>query len=451
MAVVTITVAELQAALRLGDTAEEAAEVTRLLAYSTEAVSQYAPSATETAMNEAVRRLSGYLFDQPEAGRGMAYANAMRSSGAGRMLLPYRVHRAGYAGAVAEAQAALGSTGNPVVGLDVIGGELVVTFEDGSIDTLALPAGVGDGTDQVARALIQNHEASKHNEDITARSTARNARQVGEQAQTELETHRNSAHNHDATARTAARAAQTTANTARTELTTHEGTPHGGGDGTDQVARDSASAAQSEIDTHEASKHNEDTTARSTARNARQTAEQAQTGLETHEASPHNHDEGARTAAANAQSAVEDHGRTTHNHDQVARDAAAAAQAAADAAGGGTPPTVLYESASAAIPSSTGLISGSVECPSTGTLEFYFEGLSGQRRGGIAYGRIPAARLRGAVSALSVAYNNDNENVLVLPHGANRGIGIAVQATTNYLMLNAQASGNFNIRILHQG
>ena len=285
MAVVTITVAELQAALRLGDTAEEAAEVTRLLAYSTEAVSQYAPSATETAMNEAVRRLSGYLFDQPEAGRGMAYANAMRSSGAGRMLLPYRVHRAGYAGAVAEAQAALGSTGNPVVGLDVIGGELVVTFEDGSIDTLALPAGVGDGTDQVARALIQNHEASKHNEDITARSTARNARQVGEQAQTELETHRNSAHNHDATARTAARAAQTTANTARTELTTHEGTPHGGGDGTDQVARDSASAAQSEIDTHEASKHNEDTTARSTARNARQTAEQAQTGLETHEAS----------------------------------------------------------------------------------------------------------------------------------------------------------------------
>ena len=59
--------------------------------------------------------------------------------------------------------------------------------------------------------------------------------------------------------------------------------------------------------------------------------------------------------------------------------------------------------------------------------------------------------MRGAVSALSVAYNNDNLSILVIPHGANRGIGIAVQATTNYMMLNAQASGNFNIRILHIG
>ena len=135
----------------------------------------------------------------------------------------------------------------------------------------------------------------------------------------------------------------------------------------------------------------------------------------------------------------------------LAQAAADAAAVAAAAAGGGTPPTVLYESASVAIPSSTGLIAGNVVCPETGTLEFYFEGVSGQRKGGIAYGRIPAARIRGAVSALSVAYNNDNENVLVLPHGANRGIGIACQATTNFLMLNAQASGNFNIRILHIG
>ena len=94
---VTLTVAELVAALRLGDSAEEHAEVTRLLSYCTEAVTQHAPSASDTAMNEAVRRLSGYLFDQPEAGRGMAYANALRSSGAQRMLLPYRTHRAGYA------------------------------------------------------------------------------------------------------------------------------------------------------------------------------------------------------------------------------------------------------------------------------------------------------------------------------------------------------------------
>ena len=94
---VTLTVAELRAALRLNDSTEETAEVTRLLAYSTEAVTLQAPDASDSAHNEAVRRLAGYLFDQPEAGRGMVYANAMRSSGAARMLLPYRVHRAGYA------------------------------------------------------------------------------------------------------------------------------------------------------------------------------------------------------------------------------------------------------------------------------------------------------------------------------------------------------------------
>ena len=96
---VTLTVAELQAALRLGDSAEETAEVTRLLAYSTEAVTQHAPDASDTAHNEAVRRLSGYLYDMPEASRSDAYSNAMRNSGAARMLLPYRVHRLGIADA----------------------------------------------------------------------------------------------------------------------------------------------------------------------------------------------------------------------------------------------------------------------------------------------------------------------------------------------------------------
>ena len=421
-----ITIAELQAALRLGDTAE----VTRLHAYCLEAVSQHAPTATETARNEAMRRLSGYLFDMPEAARADGYANAMRSSGAARMLLPYRVHRLGMADAVEAAQAAVGTTDNAVTGLAIEGGQLLVTFEDGSVDALDLGQ---DAADQVARdsaaaaqSEIDAHERATHNTDITARSTARNARQVGEQAQITIETHEASEHNHDATARTAARAAQTTANTAITELTAHEDTPHGGGGGVDQTARDRASAAQTEIDAHEVATHNTDTTARSTARNARQVGEQAQITIETHEAS-------------------------THNTDRVARNAAAAAQTAADAAAGGQPPTVLYEAATAAIGGSTGLISGNVVCPETGTIEFYFEGLTGSRQGGIAYARIPAARIRGAVSGLTTAYNNDNVNVLVIPHGANRGIGIAVQATTNYMMLNAQASGNFNIRILHIG
>ena len=70
---VTLTIAELLAALRLGNSAEEVTEATRLLDYATLAVTQHAPSAPDVAHNEAVRRLGGYLFDQPEAGRGMAY------------------------------------------------------------------------------------------------------------------------------------------------------------------------------------------------------------------------------------------------------------------------------------------------------------------------------------------------------------------------------------------
>ena len=45
---------------------------------------------------------------------------------------------------------------------------------------------------------------------------------------------------------------------------------------------------------------------------------------------------------------------------------------------------------------------------------------------------IPVARIRGAVSALAAAYSNNNATLLAIPHGANRGVGIAVQATTNY-------------------
>ena len=100
---VDLTVAALAAALRLGASAEETAEATRLLGYATTAVETYAPAAPANVQNEAVIRLAGYLFDQPLASRGAAYANAARNSGALRMLLPYRIHRAG---STAEATAA---------------------------------------------------------------------------------------------------------------------------------------------------------------------------------------------------------------------------------------------------------------------------------------------------------------------------------------------------------
>ena len=96
--------------MRVGDSTEETAEVTRLLALGTQMVKDYLrgefPSAPDVIVNEAVIRLAGYLYDQPTSGRGDAFANALRSSGAARILLPHRVHRAGSTGAVQEVQPA---------------------------------------------------------------------------------------------------------------------------------------------------------------------------------------------------------------------------------------------------------------------------------------------------------------------------------------------------------
>lgn len=96
---VTLTAAQLAAAIRLGSTTEETAEATRLLGYATEAISRHLGDAYATApapvVNEATIRLAAYLYDQPTVSRGDGFANAMRNSGAGRILLPYRVHRAG--------------------------------------------------------------------------------------------------------------------------------------------------------------------------------------------------------------------------------------------------------------------------------------------------------------------------------------------------------------------
>ena len=72
----TLTVADLTSAIRLGDSAEEVAEATRLLAFVIEAISRHLGAAYEDApeviVNEAGIRLAGYLFDQPNAGRGLS-------------------------------------------------------------------------------------------------------------------------------------------------------------------------------------------------------------------------------------------------------------------------------------------------------------------------------------------------------------------------------------------
>ena len=98
---VTITAAELAAAIRVGDSSEEQAEVARLLTVASTAVVRYAPLAPDDIHSESCIRLAGHWFDQPLAGRG-AYADALRNSGAQALLLPYRVHRAGSTGEAAD-------------------------------------------------------------------------------------------------------------------------------------------------------------------------------------------------------------------------------------------------------------------------------------------------------------------------------------------------------------
>lgn len=92
---ITITADALRDALRLAETAEETAEVTRLLGVASEAVTRFAPDAPDVVHNEAVVRLCGYLLDAPLAPKGGGYADALFYSGAAALLGMYRVHRAG--------------------------------------------------------------------------------------------------------------------------------------------------------------------------------------------------------------------------------------------------------------------------------------------------------------------------------------------------------------------
>ena len=88
---VSLTVAQLANALRVGDTTEETELVARLLSASTELVQRYAPDAPDAVLDEAVVRLSGYLFDMPNAPGGARYTNALRNSGAAGLLSLWRV------------------------------------------------------------------------------------------------------------------------------------------------------------------------------------------------------------------------------------------------------------------------------------------------------------------------------------------------------------------------
>ena len=225
---VTISVAELLAALRLGTTDAEVEQGTRLLAYATAAVEKHVPDAPDAIANEACVRLSGYLFDQPFSSRGAAFANSLRNSGAAAILLPYRVHRAGSVeGAIAAAQEAVGTEGNPVVNVQVVADNLVITFADGSTRDEVLPEGDDDGAiDQTARDAAAAAQAAADAPDVD--QTARDAAAAAQAAA--------DAPDVDQTARDAAAAAQAAAQAAADAPDV------------DQTARDAAAAAQAAAD-----------------------------------------------------------------------------------------------------------------------------------------------------------------------------------------------------------
>ena len=109
----------------------------------------------------------------------------------------------------------------------------------------------------------------------------------------------------------------------------------------------------------------------------------------------------------------------------------------------------LYEADSVAIGGTTALIAGNVVCPPSGAIEFFCEGLTGLGGGGVASARIPSERIRRAESALTTAYSNDSADHAGNFARSHRGIGVAVQANTNFLLLAAQAPGNYFVRIVH--
>ena len=144
---VTLTAAQLAAAMRVGDSAEEMAEVERLLAYGTEAVQRHGPAAPDAVHNEAVVRLCGYLFDQPLASRRDAFANAIRNSGAARMMLPYVDHRVGATDEVVTGSTTLAADSLRQIGIETI---TVTAIHEWFSTTLPYPAASIFGVSVVA-------------------------------------------------------------------------------------------------------------------------------------------------------------------------------------------------------------------------------------------------------------------------------------------------------------
>ena len=92
---VTVVVADVARSIRAVASAIVTTELTHLLEYASAECIRIAPDAPDVVHNRAAIAIVGYLFDRPTSAREQGFANVLRNSGAGAMLLPYRAHRGG--------------------------------------------------------------------------------------------------------------------------------------------------------------------------------------------------------------------------------------------------------------------------------------------------------------------------------------------------------------------
>ena len=92
-----LTVDDLRAALKYGDTTAETVTLTRLLNTSAEEVNNYVLDSTvpDAVRIEAIIRVAGYRSDSPFASAGDNFAAALHNSGARALLSQFKTHRAG--------------------------------------------------------------------------------------------------------------------------------------------------------------------------------------------------------------------------------------------------------------------------------------------------------------------------------------------------------------------
>ena len=96
----TRTLAQLAADLRIGDGVTEPTGVvlevlSRISEAATAMVLAVAPGAPDAIHNEAYSRLATWLYDSDPSGTTPGGPAALRASGAGSILNPYRVRRGG--------------------------------------------------------------------------------------------------------------------------------------------------------------------------------------------------------------------------------------------------------------------------------------------------------------------------------------------------------------------